>query len=143
LHEAGLSITQKYKAHPYSHLMDTQHLINLYISPLLGKECERLGIPREFILGVYSCYCKDFVVGYVEEVWKDNKLIGVRIRIGDCNQDKFSILTVFFHEMYHVKEIWEGRRSRFSELRADLYAWFRIFQLALTRTKTTKYNSKL
>jgi len=123
--------------------MDTQHLINLYISPLLEKECKRLGISREFILGIYSCYCKDSVVGYIEEVRKEDKLIGVRIRIGDCNQDKLSILTVFFHEMYHVKEIWEGRKNHFSELRADLYAWFRIFQLALTKMITTKDNSKL
>jgi len=112
---------------------DIDSLIKMYIYPLLEEECRRLRVPREFILGIYGFYCKDFMVGYVEEVWKEDKLIGVRIRIGDCNQGKLSALSVFFHEMYHVKEIWERKKRPFSELRADLYAWYRILQPALNK----------
>jgi len=112
-------------------MKNTDYLINLYVYPLLEEECKRLKVPREFVLGVYSCYCKDSVSGYVEKVQREDKLVGVRVRIGECNQNRLSVLNVFFHEMHHVKEEWEGRKRFLSELRADLYAWSRIFQLML------------
>jgi hypothetical protein len=42
------------------------------------------------------------------------------------------VLEVFFHEMFHVKELLEGRKKPFSELRADLYAIRRILELSLS-----------
>jgi hypothetical protein len=75
---------------------NVDYLIRLYVYPLLDEECRRLGIPRNFILGVYGCYCKDGMVGYVEEIRKEGKLINVRIRIGDCNKSPRDVLEVFF-----------------------------------------------
>jgi hypothetical protein len=41
---------------------------------------------QRFYLGVYACYRKGGIVGYVEEIREGDKLMGVRIRIGDCNE---------------------------------------------------------
>jgi len=117
---------------------DVDYLIKLYVYPLLEEECKRLKIPRNFILGVYGCYCKDEIAGYVEEIREEGKLINVRIRIGDCNESPRDVLKVFFHEMFHVKELLVGKRKLLSELRADLYAERRILQLALDRWKCTR-----
>jgi tRNA threonylcarbamoyladenosine modification (KEOPS) complex Pcc1 subunit len=114
------------------------YLIKMYVYPLLEEECKRLKIPKNFILGIYGCYCKDFVVGYVEEIKESDNLIGVKIKIGDCNESLRSILKVFFHEMYHVKELYNGKKLFLSELRADLYAELRLLQLALNRRKYIK-----
>jgi hypothetical protein len=116
---------------------DVDYLIKLYVYPLLEEECRRLNIPRNFILGVYGCYCKDEIAGYVEEIREGNKLMNVRIRIGDCNESLRDVLKVFFHEMFHVKELLYGKKL-FSELRANLYAERRILQLALGRWKYIK-----
>jgi hypothetical protein len=117
---------------------DVDYLIKLYVYPLLEEECRRLKIPRNFILGVYGCYCKDGIAGYVEEIKEGNKLMNVRIRIGDCNESPRDVLKVFFHEMFHVKELLDGKKKLLSELRADLYAEERILQLALGRYKYIK-----
>ena len=108
------------------------YLIKLCIYSLLEEECRRLKIPRGFILGVYAFYCKDWIAGFVEEIKEENRVIGVRIRIGDCVKSPRETLKVFFHEMFHVKEIYEGRKRLFSELLADLYAAKRLLQLILS-----------
>ena len=115
-------------------LYDVEKLIKIYVEPLLDEECKRLGVPREFIKGVYGCYYEDWIAGRVEEIHKNNRLVGVRIRIADCNNSR-DVLQVFFHEMYHVKEMIKNQNSFFSELRADLYAEKRILQLALNGWK--------
>jgi len=116
-------------------MRNADDLIRLYVYPILEEECKRLGIPRGFVLGVYACYCKEGIVGFVEKVPADGKVEGVRIRIGECNQSKKEILKTFFHEMYHVKEEWEGKRRRFSELRANLYAELRFLQIILSKLR--------
>jgi len=113
----------------------TNYLIKLCIYPLLEEECRRLKIPKNFILGIYVFYCKDGIVGYVEEIRERNKVIGVRIKIGDCIESSRELLKVFFHEMFHVKEIYEGKKKLFSEFLADLYAEKRFLQLMLTKWK--------
>jgi hypothetical protein len=117
---------------------NVDYLIKLYVYPLLEEECRRLKIPRNFILSVYWCYCKDERIGYVEEIREEGKLINVRIRIGDCNESPRDVLKVFFHEMFHVRELLDGKRKLFSELRADLYAVRRILQLTLGRWRYIK-----
>jgi hypothetical protein len=90
------------------------------------------------VKGVFGCYFKDFEAGRVEEIREGNKLVGVRIRIADCN-DARDVLTTFFHEMFHVKELLYGKKF-LSELRAELYAEKRIFQLALSGWKYLRSN---
>ncbi|GEM_PF-1805005 len=118
---------------------DVDRLIRVYVYPLLEEECKRLKIPREFVKGVYGCYYKDWEGGRIEEIRDGNKLVGVRIRIADCN-DPRDVLATFFHEMFHVKELLDGNKL-LSELRAELYAEKRIFQLALSRWKYLRSNS--
>jgi len=109
---------------------DVDNLIKVYVHPLIEEECKRLKIPRDFVRGVYGCYYKDIEAGRVEEIREGNKLVGVRIRIADCN-DARDVLATFFHEIFHVKELLYGDKF-LSELRAELYAEKRIFQLALS-----------
>jgi len=113
---------------------DVDSLIEIYVKPLLKEECRKLGIPFDFIKGIYGCYYKDGIAGYVEEIRKDDKLVGVRIRIADCNNSR-GVLSVFFHEMFHVRELLYGRSKFLSDLRASLYAEKRILQLALSGWK--------
>ena len=109
-------------------MVNVDQLIKTYVYPILDEECKRLGIPRDFVKGVYSCYYKDSIAGRVEELRENDKLIGVKIRIADCNEDARSVLATFFHEMFHVKELLYGKKF-FSELRANIYAKKRILQL--------------
>ena len=121
---------------------NVEELIKIYVYPLLDEECKRLGIPRNFIKGVYSCPYKGFFEGgsYLEEIKNENGNVKyVKIRICEKN-DRRGVLEDFFHEMWHAKETWEGKESRFSELRADLYAEKRILQLALSGWKYLKAN---
>jgi hypothetical protein len=90
---------------------DVDYLIKTYVYPLLEEECKRLGIPREFVKGVYGCYYKDFTRGYVEELRDGEKTVGVRIRIADCNNRR-GVLTTFFHEMFHVQEILYNEKEK-------------------------------
>jgi len=108
---------------------DVDKLIKTYVYPILKKECDRLEIPIDFIKGVYGCYYRDFTVGIVEEVRENGNLVGVIIRIADCNNAR-GVLKTFFHEMFHVREMLYGKKA-FSELRADIYAEKRILQLTL------------
>jgi hypothetical protein len=112
---------------------DVDYLIKLYIYPLLEEECRKLKIPKNFISGVYGCYTDIGISGYVEEIKDGDKIIKVRIRIGDCNNSPRAVLKVFFHEMYHVKELLDGKKKFLSELLADLYAERRILQFYLNQ----------
>ena len=42
--------------------MQLEYIIRKYLNPLLDDECKRLGIPREFIEGIYESYL-DFLTG--------------------------------------------------------------------------------
>ena len=119
-------------------MINVDYLIKLYVYPILYEECKRLGVPREFVLCVYSCYWREGRAGFIEEVWEDGELKGVRIRISECNQSRGEVLKVFFHEMYHVKEKWERKKRIFSELRADLYAEFRFLKIMLSELRSPK-----
>jgi hypothetical protein len=72
---------------------DVDCLIKIYVNPLLEEECKKLKIPRDFIKGVYGCYYNG-IAGYVEEIREDDKLVGVRIRIANCNNSR-GVLSVF------------------------------------------------
>jgi hypothetical protein len=103
-------------------------LIKVYVFPILEEECKRLKIPRDFIRGVYGFRYKDCIGGIVEELREGGKLVGVKIRIADCNNVR-GVLKTFFHEMFHVQELFYGKKKFLAEIRADLYAEKRIFQM--------------
>ena len=108
--------------------MDTQEIIDLYILPIvLPEECRRLGIPPEFIKGVYSCYPKPFDFdARCEPILDNGHIIGVKIRIGINHETPERVKYAFRHETWHAKDYYEGKNS--SEINAVLYTLFRSLQ---------------
>jgi len=109
---------------PYDEL---NQIIEQFLKPRIEPECYRLGIPPEFIKGIYPIFPKIFTYSSMcEPVERDNKIEGVRIRI-DCSVAKPGpALRDFWHEMRHARDQYEGRES--SEMKANLYSWKRYLQ---------------
>ncbi len=116
---------------PYDEL---NQIIEQSLKPQIESECHRLGIPPDFIKGIYPIFPKILEYSSMcEHVEKDGKIEGVRIRI-DCSITKpVPALRDFWHEMRHAKDYYESRKP--SEIRAGLYSWKRYFQYIL-RKKT-------
>lgn len=109
---------------PYDEL---NKIIEISLKPEIESECHRLGIPPDFIKGIYPIFPKVLEHSSIcEPVKKDGKIEGVRIRI-DCSITKPSAaLRDFWHEMRHAKDYYEGRKS--SEITANFYSWKRYLQ---------------
>ena len=113
----------------------TEELIKVYVLPLLEEECKRLGIPKNFVKGIYSqpyrLTLESNLYIPLEEIFdEEGNVTGVNIRLPDSNNPR-GILSTFFHEMFHARELIYGDKL-FSELRAYLYAEKRILQLTLS-----------
>jgi len=110
------------------------NIIAMELVPLLDRECARLGIPREFVVGVYGIWPRAFEYGSLcEPVWdQDGHLRGVTIRIAS-DHGRLGARIDFLHELHHARSYYRGERS--SELRAWLYALSRIAVEGLTATR--------
>ena len=115
---------------------DIDDIIDKVIKPRLNKECQKLGIPSSFIHDVAAIYPKPFefhsicqpVRGdgtYVES--EEEEVAKVKIRIDSTIRRHSAALIAFWHEMYHAKQYYEGKKRQ-SELRATLYSWKRFLE---------------
>jgi hypothetical protein len=119
---------------PYDEL---NKIIEQSLKPLLKTECEKLGIPQDFIKGIYPIFPKSFeYTSACEPIVEGNKIEGVRIRI-DCTITKPGpALRDFWHEMRHAKDCYEGKNS--SEIKAEFYSLKRRLQYLLWRKNIFK-----
>ncbi|MGC9133076.1 MAG: hypothetical protein ACP5GJ_01565 [Nanopusillaceae archaeon] len=109
-----------------------------YVEKVIIEELKKHNIPPGFILGIHENYCKSFIVGKTIPIYENRtvikeydreKIIGVIIKIGDCNKSKLSKLSVLFHEFYHAIEYYKGEdnESFLTEIKADLYSYKLLF----------------
>ena len=101
--------------------MNIDYIIREEIVPILDEECERLGIPKNFVSGVYGCYSNLDRRSYAQRIEDENgNTIKVRIRIGDSNKTVNQAKFDFYHEMWHAREYFLG--ENISEKNAWSYA---------------------
>ena len=99
---------------------DVSDIIQRYLEPRLESECQRLGMPSSFIVGIYGTYPEPFVrSSWCELIKQDGKTQAVRIRIDGEIRSPREALMHFWHEMRHAKDYYENSWS--SEWRAYLY----------------------
>lgn len=113
--------------------MSVDDIIQKEITPRLDEECKRLGIPRDFVKGVFGCYANLYRRSYVELIEKDGEIDKVRVRIGDSNKTPREVKKDFWYLMWHVKEIYYGEEN--SDWAADSYSGKRNLEEALGRIK--------
>jgi hypothetical protein len=108
--------------------MDIEEIIKEYINPRIEDECKRLGISREFIIGVYSSgYSFDSLAsGDCTPVIKDGKIIGVKITLDRDETRTRGARESFFHEMKHAWQFYNN--ILISQFEAYLYMMKREIQ---------------
>jgi len=138
--------------------MKVSEIIDQYLKPRLREECERLGIPVEFILSLKAGYCKpfeycsrcdpvdeqgNFIYTYQENM-TNVEISGVHIKLGDCNDEKpRRALSELRHELRHAKDWYDGTsyigmsqdEKRKGESRANWYARRRALEDFITFVK--------
>jgi hypothetical protein len=121
---------------------DINDIITGYLEPRLKSECERLGIPKSFIDGIYAIWPKAFEYSSLcEPIERDGKVIAVRIRIDSELRSPRAALLDFWHELWHAKEYYENREI--SERRAQLYVLKRATGALLGKVGAWIYLARL
>lgn len=117
---------------------DITDIIQTYIRPLLNSECRRLGMPPSFVRNVRGVYPKHWEFNSVcRSIGEDGSSLQgggevacVEIGIDSTIRTPSRGLMDFWHEIYHAKEFYRGKR-RTSEFKATLYSWRRLFEECL------------
>lgn len=107
--------------------MDIDQIIQEYIEPMIGDECERLGIPPSFIIGVHAgtpSTHSDKLAGAKcipvrENGNKYGKITGVRIHFNERENRPRGARGAFFHEFRHARDYYNN--EPLSELKAYSY----------------------
>ena len=98
---------------------DINDVIERHLKPRLESECQRLGIPESFIVGIYGIYPELDCSSCCEPIREGGKVREVRIRIDSEIRSSLVAALHFWHEMRHAKDYYEDCKS--SEGRAYLY----------------------
>jgi len=92
--------------------MRIEEIIKNEIEPRVPDECKRLGIPREFIIGIHGYKGSDLfgAVGHCEPVIKDGKIIGVELVIREDENRPRVARGTFFYLMKDAEQYYKGKQ---------------------------------
>ena len=100
-------------------------IIDNILLPQLPYECRKLGIPIDFIAGVYGMYPEAFGrVSCCVPILENNKIIAVNIRLDSEIRNSFIAKMHFWHELRHAQDCYENKPAR--EWRVHGYVLKRI-----------------
>ena len=99
-------------------------ILNILL-PQLPYECRKLGIPTDFIAGIYGMYPEVFGrVSCCEPIFKGTKIVAVNIRLDSEIRNSFTAKMHFWHELRHAQDCYENKPSK--EWKAHGYVIKRI-----------------
>jgi hypothetical protein len=99
--------------------MRIEEIIKNEIEPRVPDECKRLGIPREFIIGIDSYKGYLFEDGFCECVTKNGKIVGVELQISREEKRPRGARATFFYLMKRAEQYYKGKPT--SAVKAYIY----------------------